>query len=210
MNIEDHITKKSDLQNNESLSSFMNHCAQQSHFAYQVFYDFLAEIRPDRILEIGTALGGFTQFLNICKKELNLDTYILSYDIHSRDWYDDMIKQGIDVRVENIFFDNFSGCKQEVIDFINKSGTTVVLCDGGYKIGEFNLLSRYIKVGDYILAHDYSTDKEYFEKNINSKIWNWMEIQESDISNACVSNNLIDHNKEKFNQAAWVCKKKVK
>lgn len=209
MNIEENITRKSDLNNNESLSSFMNHCAQQSHFAYQVFYDFLAEVKPSRILEIGTALGGFTQFLNICKKDLNLKTYILSYDIHSRSWYEEMINNGIDVRVEDIFYENFSGCKQEVIDFITKDGTTVVLCDGGYKIGEFNLLSKYIKRGDYILAHDYSTNKEAFDESVNGKIWNWMEIQESDIAEACKINNLEDYRKREFNGAAWVCKKKI-
>lgn len=210
MNIEENITRRSDLENNESLSAFMYHCAQQSHFAYQVFYDFLKDTKPSRILEIGTALGGFTQFLNICKNDLGLSTDILTYDIHGRQWYDEMRQNGIDVRVEDIFFENFSGCKQEVIDFINKPGTTIVLCDGGYKVGEFNLFSKHIKDGDYILAHDYCTNSEVFEKQVNGKIWNWLEIQESDISDACAINNLVDYKKEEFNQAVWVCKKKVK
>lgn len=209
MNIEENITRRSNLASNDSLSCFMGHCAQQSHSAYGVFYDFLNEVRPARILEIGTALGGFTQFLKISVDNLGLDTKILTYDIYGRGWYSDLIKNGIDLRVENIFSENYVSCKQEVIDFIKSDGITVVLCDGGNKISEFNLLSNSLKLGDYILAHDYATDKETFENEINKKIWNWLEVTESDIQAACKLNGLVDFNKNKFNSAVWVCKKKT-
>jgi len=70
MNIQENITRFTDLENNDSLSAFMNHTAQQSHFAYEVFYNFIKETKPKRILEIGTALGGFTEFLFIIINEL--------------------------------------------------------------------------------------------------------------------------------------------
>lgn len=207
MNIEENITKRTNLEANDSLSSFMGHTAQQTHVAYKTFYEFMCDVRPERILEIGTALGGFTQFLKMCSDDININTNIRSYDVCERPWYKEMV--GIDVRVENIFPNGFSDCNSEVTEFIRGPGTTIVLCDGGWKIGEFILLSSKIKVGDYILAHDYAENRETFDREINMKIWNWMEIQESDIQQACKDNNLIDYKRTEFTGAAWICKTKI-
>jgi cephalosporin hydroxylase len=208
MNIQENITKFTDLEKNDSLSAFRGHTAQQSHNAYQVFYDFISEVQPKRILEIGTALGGFTEFLKQITDALGLETKILSYDIAERPWYNQMIEKGIDVRVENIFNDDWSGVKQEVSDFIKEDGLTIVLCDGGWKIGEFKVLSKLIKEGDFILAHDYSFSKEVYELEIKDKIWNWCEITESDIEQFVIENNLKSYQADKFSQAVWVCKVK--
>jgi cephalosporin hydroxylase len=208
MNIQENITRFTNLESNDSLSAFRGHTAQQSHNAYQVFYDFISEVKPIRILEIGTALGGFTEFLNIITNELGLNTKILSYDISERPWYNQMIEKGIDVRVENIFNEDWSGVKQEVVDFVQQDGLTIVLCDGGWKIGEFKIFSKLIKNGDYILAHDYSISKEIYESEIKDKIWNWCEITESDIQESVIENNLKSFEEDKFSQAVWVCKVK--
>lgn len=204
--MENRITKKSNLIQNDSLSSFDGHAAQQSDSVYEVFYNFLISVKPARILEIGTALGGFTTFLNIISKENNLNINIRTYDIHENDWYHQMIQNGIDVRVENIFSDDYQKIDNEVINYIQGDGTTIILCDGGNKIGEFNILSNYLKRGDFILAHDYAEDISIFNEKIKYKIWNWCEIMESDICDAAKRNNLIDYNKEIFNSSAWVCK----
>jgi hypothetical protein len=208
MNIQENITRFTNLEQNDSLSAFKGHTAQQSHNVYQVFYDFISEVKPNRILEIGTALGGFTEFLKIISDELNLNTKILSYDISERPWYNQMIEKGIDVRVENIFNEDWSGVKQEVVDFVLQDGITIVLCDGGWKIGEFKIFSKLIKKGDYILAHDYSFSKEVYESKIKNKIWNWCEITEQDIEESVIENNLISYNQDQFSQAVWVCKVK--
>jgi cephalosporin hydroxylase len=208
MNIQENITRLTNLEDNDSLSAFRGHTAQQSHNVYQIFYDFISEVKPNRILEIGTALGGFTEFLKIITDELNLNTKILSYDISERPWYHQMIEKGIDVRVENIFNEDWTGVKQEVVDFVQQDGTTIVLCDGGWKIGEFKIFSKLIKEGDYILAHDYSISKEIYESEIKDKIWNWCEITEQDIEESVIENNLKSYNQDKFSQAVWVCKVK--
>jgi cephalosporin hydroxylase len=208
MNIQENITKLTDLDKNDSLSAFRGHPAQQSHNAYQVFYDFISEVKPKRILEIGTALGGFTEFLKILSDELNLNINILSYDISEKPWYNQMIEKGIDVRVENIFNEDWSNVKQDVIDFVQQDGITIVLCDGGWKIGEFKIFSKLIKDGDYILAHDFSYDKVTYENEIKNKIWNWCEITESDIESSVIENNLKSYQPDKFSKAVWVCKVK--
>jgi cephalosporin hydroxylase len=207
MNIE--ITKQSNAAENDGLSGFYNHAAQQHHDAYQVFYDFLKEVKPARILEIGTALGGFTMFLKIALEDLqNSTAKILTYDIHRNPWYTDLEDNGIDVRVENVFGENYSSVNQEVIDFIQESGTTIVLCDGGYKVGEFNILSKYLKNGDYILAHDYIDNVENFNENYKNKIWNWQEVTDSHLEQACLENNLKEYKKDIFDKVVWVCKVK--
>jgi len=206
MNFNESITKKVNIDKNDGLSSFINMNSQQHHNVYEVFYNFLKKNKPKRILEIGTALGGFTKFLKFVSDELNLNIDIRSYDIHSISWYKDMIEKGIDVRIENVFLENYQKVKQEVIDYIQKDGISLVLCDGGNKVGEFNILSNYIKVGDYIMAHDYTDTRESFDEKIRGKIWNWHEISDNDISDACNRNNLSFYDKEIFDQVVWVCK----
>lgn len=202
----ENITRRSNLEENDSISCYLEYGAQQNPHAYEVFYNFLNITKPSRILEIGTAMGGFTMFLRLCCNDLNLNTQILSYDIHSRPEYEIYRQNNIDVRVENIFSDDYSIVEPEVIDFIQQDGTTVVLCDGGYKIGEFNLLSNYIKQNDFILAHDYASSSQYFESHINQKLWNWHEIEDINIQESVNINNLKPYMADEFQKAVWVCK----
>lgn len=206
MIIQENIKKFTDLEKNDSLSSFMGHTSQQSHNTYQVFFDFISEVKPSRILEIGTALGGFTKFLKSTVDHLCLNTQLLSYDISERPWYDQMIANGIDVRVENIFNEDWSDVIDFVKTYVSSPGTTIVLCDSGWEIGEFKIFFKIIKPGDYILAHDYSLNKKIFEQNIKNEIWNWCEITEDDISDFVSQNNLESYKPEVFSQAVWVCK----
>lgn len=200
------ITRYTNLVDNDSLSGFRNHVAQQSHNVYEIFYEFLKDIKPKRILEIGTALGGFTSFLKIVVDELQIDTKIMTLDIHSKDWYYEMVQNGIDVRVENVFNEDYSEVKQYVIDFIQQEGQMLVLCDGGNKKLEFNILSKYLKKDDFIMAHDYCESEEIFQSEIKDKIWNWCEITEKDIEECCIKNNLKPYNQKKFSNCVWVCK----
>jgi hypothetical protein len=209
MNIKENITKYTDLNSNDSLSSFQGHMCQQFHGVYEIFYEFIKNIKPKRILEIGTSLGGFTTFLKIACNDLNLDTNIRSYDIHRQSWADDMIAKGIDIRTENIFSEQFLDIKSDVKEYIQQDGTTIILCDGGYKIGEFNILSKFLKTNDIIMAHDYAPNPTYFQEHMKNKIWNWHEIQDSDIIDACEKYNLEPFMEQEFLQAAWVCKKKI-
>jgi cephalosporin hydroxylase len=206
MNIESLLTKKTNLVENDSLTVFDGWAAQQNPKAFEVFYDFIKEVRPSRILEIGTSLGGFTRFLNEVCKNLNIDCNILTYDIYGRQEYDILINEGVDLRIENVFNDSYTILKESVINFIQTPGVTIVLCDGGDKIMEFNLISDYLKSGDYILAHDYAENAEVFQKEVFMKSWNWHEISEHNITEACNKNNLVDYKREIFTEAVWVCK----
>lgn len=205
-NFDKRITKKSDLDRNDSLSGYYGNLSQQNHNTYKVFYNFLKKVKPKRILEIGTSLGGFTTSLKMIIDELKLDTKILTLDIYDREWYSTMRKNGIDVRVENVFNEDYSNVEEYIKNYILEDGVIVILCDGGNKIKEFNLLSNYIKSGDFIMAHDYAFNLDTFKKDIDKKIWNWFEIQESDIKDCSIKNNLAPFMDEEFKNVVWVCK----
>ena len=201
----ENITRRSNLEQHDSISCYLGHGAQQNPHAYEAFYNLFNTVKPARILEIGTAMGGFTLSLKLLCNDLKLDTNILTYEINNNN-YNSLREIGIDTRIENIFGDNYSQVKQEVIDYIQQDGITIILCDGGNKIKEFNLLSNYLKPNDIIMAHDYASNQEFFNESVNMKLWNWLEIQDSDISEAVSKNNLEPFMQEQFTQAVWVCK----
>ena len=203
--IQSRITKQSNLIENDSLSGFDDHFAQQHHNAYRTFYKLIDGYKPNRILEIGTALGGFTKFLKQATDSLNLGTQIMTFDISTRPWYDEMKNDGIDVRVEDIFGD-YLDIPNEIKHFIKKEGKIMILCDGGDKVREFRLLSQFMKEGDIIMAHDYAPNQEYFDKYINGKIWNWLEIQDSDIKESCSKHNLHPYMEYELRDVVWVGK----
>lgn len=203
--IKTNITKKCNLEHNDSISKYLNWGAQQHYNTFEVFYDFIYEVKPKRFLEIGTALGGLTCFIKDSCNILNIDCDVLTFDIIAKEWYSDLIKMNIDVRIENIFNADYSKVSHEVINFIKKDGTTIILCDGGNKISEFNLLSKFLKIDDFILAHDYAENDEIFNEKIYGKIWNWCEIKYSDIQNSVKDNNLKPYNQNIFEDIAWTC-----
>jgi hypothetical protein len=203
---QENITRKSNLSENDSLSAYLEHASQQNHYAFEVFYNFISEVKPRRILEIGTAQGGFTMFLKLCCNDLNLNTNIRSYDIHGRHTYAGFIENGIDIRLKNVFSDDYTSVDSDVIEYIQSDGVTVVLCDGGCKISEFNILSNHIKADDFIMAHDYAPTTKFFNETMYKKLWNWYEIQDSDIHTAVDRNKLESYQSDNFIQAAWVCK----
>jgi hypothetical protein len=206
MDLELLLTKKTNLIENDSLTVFDGWAAQQNPNAFDVFFNFLKDVRPSRILEVGTSLGGFTRFLNETCKNLNIDCDIVTYDIYDRQEYDVLVSEGINVIIENVFNEDYTILKEDVINFVQSPGVTIVLCDGGDKIREFNLISNFLKSGDYILAHDYAENSDVFQNEVFMKLWNWHEISEHNIIEACDRNNLIDFKRDVFTKAVWVCK----
>lgn len=191
---------------------YRNFVAQQHEDVFNVFKTFLNEIKPSQILEIGTAGGGFTLFLRDCTNEIGLiNTQIRSYDVNDIEYYDLIRKENVDIRIEDLFDESHMKVKEGnlINEFIQQSGTTLVLVDGGYKIGEFIALSELLKVGDFIMAHDYASTLEYFREHIYEKIWNWCEITDSYIEDASNKNNLQKYKEEEFQSVVWTCRKKM-
>jgi tRNA A58 N-methylase Trm61 len=184
----------------------------QQHEDYQIpFTKLLETTKPKRILEIGTGAGGLTLFLRDTLNELGLkETYIKSYDVNNTT-FDSNVHDltNLELSKENLFGggNEFVLERKDLIEpYIQSEGLTIVLCDGGNKIKEFNQISQLLKQGDIIMAHDYCENNEMFLSEYKDKIWNWCEIQEKDIENACVSEGLENFMKNDFNKIVWVCK----
>jgi hypothetical protein len=171
--------------------------------------------KPSQVLEIGTSNGGLTLIIRNTLDELNLtSTELITYDVAlvPAGELDKLMENGSKMKrfVKQIFKNDYSDLIEDevapMLEYIQQSGTTIVMCDGGYKIGEFNILSRYLKPGDIIMAHDYSPNHEYFTEHIKEKIWDWLEIQDIDIEGAVVRNNLEPFMENEFRNVVWVCK----
>lgn len=191
---------------------YNGYIAQQHKDAFKVFTDFLSEIKPARILEIGTANGGFILFIRETMDQIGLDSSdIISYDVHEKPWYNELRNRNIQIRIENLFDSEYVNLEypEKIESFIKSEGITLILCDGGKKISEFNAIAPLIKNGDFIMAHDYVDTEENFLINFKNKIWDWCEIKEKDISKISNEHKLSHYKKEIFDKVAWVCKQKV-
>jgi cephalosporin hydroxylase len=190
---------------------YRGYAAMQHAAAIDVFRRFIARVRPKRIVEIGTAQGGFTLALRHLLDEAGLSAAVVkSFDINRCPWFETLEQSNLELITEDVFHPAYSALTKPelIVPFIREPGVTVVLCDGGYKIGEFNLLARYIKEGDYILAHDYIETETAFQQDFLGKVWDWHEVREIDIAESCWEHGLEDYQQDEFSNVVWVCKKK--
>lgn len=172
---------------------------QQNKNFYPAFEKLFAQENIVRVLEIGTATGGFIRAV----RDLT-DAEIITYDVLETKHKATLEENNISVNVKSVFddFDN-------VEDYISGKGQVLVLCDGGNKIKEFDVFSKLLKSGDIIMAHDYSRDEELYQAYIKNHVWRWCEIQYKDIAMAVETNNLEPVLTEDFQEAVWTCWKKA-
>ena len=185
-------------------STYKNkYIAQQTEGVWKLFEEFLLKERFDRIFEIGTSLGGLTRFINDFSKENGIDTEIVTMDVRPENQM--LLDEGIQsLQLNALDIKNFP----KIESFLKTDKKVLILCDGGDKCTEFDVFSKYVKVGDFIMTHDYSISYKYFEDNIKNKKWDWCQITECDIMTTCNRFNLVDYTKIDFTKEMWVCKTK--
>lgn len=84
-----------------------------------------------------------------------------------------------------------------------------MLCDGGDKVKEFQTFSPYLRSGSYIMAHDYSESREFFDAGIKGRVWDWLEIQDRDVRGAVDQAGLVKADWHAvFRWAVWACFRK--
>jgi cephalosporin hydroxylase len=192
-------------------TTYNGYTAQQHKDFFNVFKEFLTEIKPSRILEIGTAGGGFILAIRDILDEIGLSNVpIKSFEVINQPFYDELRNKNIEIIIDNIFDHAYLNIikPESIVPYIQNEGITLVFCDGGHKIGEFNSITPHIKKGDFIMAHDYVDTWENYKENYVNKIWDWCEIEEKYISEVSQKENLEFYNKEKFDKIVWVCKTK--
>lgn len=187
------------------------HAAQNSNVE-KVFTELFIEYQPKRVLEIGTFHGGLSWMIRDILDKNNMEGIpFKTYDTEYQKYLIPLVeKEGLNIEVltKNLFSYSYLEWKDEesaaeIRDYIQQPGKTLVLCDGGCKRCEFRLISPFLKENDLIMAHDYAPNLEVFERDIKGKIWDWMEIQDSDIDPSCVENNLVPYKQELCQTVAW-------
>jgi cephalosporin hydroxylase len=194
-------------------TGYKGYTAQQVDDFYPTIKKFLEEVRPARILEIGTAGGGFILAVRDILNEMGLTNVpVKTFDVVESPYYKGLRSHNVEVNIENVFDQPYLNLvkPERIVPYIQEEGTTVVFCDGGHKIGEFNSIAPHIKNGDFILAHDYIDTWDNFQTNYRDKIWNWCEVEEKYIEKTSIEQGLEFYNKEEFDKIVWVCKKKIK
>ena len=186
--------------------------SQQHRNFIPVFEKFFSQVKPANVVEVGTGQGGTALALNNVLKNLNYTYSYTTYDVINLGQFQQLRDDGIIVRCCNLFNDDYKTIKEsnydEIKNAIQRPGTTVLMCDGGNKINEVNLLADLLKPGDYIMAHDYSETKEYFETHINPKEWLWCEITFADVQEALDRNGCVPYMQEEFQSVVWMCRRK--
>jgi predicted O-methyltransferase YrrM len=185
--------------------------AMQHQNVEKVFDALIKKIKPARVLEIGTSAGGLTLMIRDLLNANGLnESDLRTYDVYDPQYLRHHVNDGaaIDIRVKSMFNNQYDGLieDEELTEYVQQDGVTLVLCDGGSKKNEFNLISNLIKSGDVIMAHDYSPSEAYFQEHINNKIWNWFEISNDDIADPISRNNLESLMEDEFNNIVWACK----
>jgi hypothetical protein len=147
------------------------------------------------IVEVGTHKGGFTTLLANHKGFSSAKVH--TFDIV--DMLDENYVTGANTYhyLENVFVTN------TVEKLVASPGTTLLFCDGGNKVKEFNLFSKFLKPGDFIFCHDYAVSPDKFERQIKNKVWNWLEIDYSKIAASIAEHNLTPVMPEIFENAVW-------
>lgn len=173
---------------------------QQNPLAFQEFENFFNQEKFDYVIEIGTSYGGLSLFLY--EQSLVHKFKFITYDISTvrveAKWQDPV---PFDFRVEDCFSDK---TKADIIKIL-KSKKCLVLCDGGDKPKEFNLFGEFLSKGSYIMGHDYSPNRNYFDEITKRKVWKWFEIQDSDVKEVMDAYNIKKSDYfEKFRDVAWI------
>ena len=179
-----------------------NRIVSQNFLAFDCFKRLLDKEKFDNIVEIGTYNGGLTVFLHEYIKETKAPTRLVSYDIRKPSHFDEATMGDIDIRIKDSFSPEAT---KEIADII-ATGKTLILCDGGNKIGEFNKFAPMLKSGDFIMAHDYASTREFFAQNIQDKFWSWHEIWDEQIQSGL---SVVEkYHDVDFTNAVWLCTRK--
>lgn len=202
-------------ENNEIIigaCTYNNTLCMQHDDAFRAFEKLLLKILPTRIIEIGTSHGGLTLFLRDLLNKINLsNSLIRTFDVNKFPSHSLLLKSNVEIIYENIFNKDYSDLEKPelLLDFLDPIGNNLILCDGGNKAREFNLIAPLLHINDIIMAHDYAPDMKYFKENIMNKEWAWIEITDSDIQDCCINNNLNDYMQTDFLKVVWLCKQKT-
>ena len=177
---------------------FLGCYMQQKEGTVPAFDSLLSEMKPARIIELGTGAGGLSVFLGIYSFATGCAFY--TYDNLPRDRnYGELFKAlGVNRHVCDIFAD-----EKTIKELIAADGRTLLLCDNGNKKAEFNLFADALKVDDIIMAHDYFPERPPPGTSTDS-----CEIIYGAIAEVCDTYNIHPYQADLFTPLRWFCGKR--
>jgi len=186
--------------------------AQQNPNAFQMFDKFFNENQFDFVIEIGTSFGGFSLYLYEQSIQHGWDFITYDYSKFKNGIWSDRRRDLKNIWDGELKFDfrDKDVFHQDTIDEIShiiKNNKCLVLCDGGDKPKEIQIYSQYLQSGSYIMGHDYSPSKQYHKQHHKGKVWNWLELMDSDVEDTIQEYNLQKPSEyyQGFCDVVWLC-----
>lgn len=139
---------------------------QQQRGIASFISDFLRSIRPKLIVEFGAGHGGLSALLSLYsyKHEAKFHTFENSAGMIEEKNRKLIEFMGGQIHDSDIFsIESFIGC------LIAGQGRCLVLCDNGNKKLELSTFAKYLKPGDFIMAHDYYHSKALFDSDFTGR-----------------------------------------
>ena len=149
-------------------SKFLGLTGMQTPESYDMWEQLIFGQRFQRIIEFGTWDGALSLYFAL----FCLDKGMQFYTYDRRDYFDTPLKRIIQFQKFYEKLDIFKNV-EKIGALISQPGQTLLFCDNGNKIREFNIFAPYLKSGDIIAVHD----------------WGW-EIKMEDIIGTCIAHNL--------------------
>jgi len=165
----------------------------QTHKTLEFFSEFIKDF--DTILELGFHRGGLSLWLNDHKRE---DANLYCYDITSEYL---QTNETVNFIISDLFSEKTI---QTIYQIIKKGKRTLVLCDGGDKQKEFEIYSKFLKVNDVIMLHDFCEHGD--EYNFFASQVGWPSPAESfydKIEEFIINSNLKPFNYDKLKSCFW-------
>jgi len=185
--------------NHDGMSDYKAIKMQQHPNVIDIFSKFFNEEKFSQIIEIGTGHGGFALFLTEISKKYSIKYYTFDINDEAKETFNvhQIPFQKCDVLNESSI--------NKIAPLIQQEGKTLLLVDGGSKIKEFKAYSVFLKDGDIIMCHDYAPTLYYFKKNMDEKIWNWIEIRDYHVYPCLMRQGLCPYKRNIFLSVAWGC-----
>ena len=188
-------TDFSEIKNNNAFLHYKNVLLGQTPNIIAHFSSIIKDF--DCIIEIGYHRGGLSLWLN--------DNRVNDCDLYCFDISDENRIVSDNEKINFIVLDCLlSETILKIKNLIQKSGKTLVLCDGGNKELEFEIYSKFLKNNDVIMLHDYSHDNDDYIKL--SQLQNWASLPESkfdNIKHTIFKNNLEPYLYDNFKSVFW-------
>lgn len=172
-------------------TTFLGNLARQAPKSLAMWELLLNKGKFTRIIELGTWQGALSLYFALFCIERDMEFY--TYD--HIDYLQTPLKKLIDFNKYFYKLDIYKNI-DKIGALVSAKGKTLLFCDGGNKIAEFNSLSKFLKIGDVIGTHDWG-----------------IEIKLEDIDHTCKKNNLkilkvvenqeINTNIQLFEKRSW-------